>query len=82
IAHDEPDPLVRRRHACRVLRVAAAIGDGLLVPMGFEFGARRRLDPRCGTPDEYLLDRDGIDLSPEIAAANRHIAGRPMMRRL
>ncbi|MFX8805371.1 hypothetical protein ABTM67_19430, partial [Acinetobacter baumannii] len=32
IAHDEPDPLVRRRHACQVLRVAAAIGDGLLVP--------------------------------------------------
>lgn len=82
IAHDEPDPLVRRRRACRALQVAAAIGAGLLVPMGFEFGARRRLDPRSGTPDDYLLDRDDTDLSHEIRVANHRIAAQPAARRV
>ena len=34
----------------RALRIAAATGQGLLVPMGFEFGARRRMDARRATP--------------------------------
>ncbi|MGB9367879.1 MAG: alpha-1,4-glucan--maltose-1-phosphate maltosyltransferase [Xanthobacteraceae bacterium] len=54
------------------LRVAAATGDALFVPMGFEFGTRRRLDPQRGTPDDFERDRDEapIDLTEDIAAAN------------
>lgn len=81
-AHDDPDPERRRRHACRALHVAAAIGAGLMLAMGFEFGARRRLDPTRGTPEDYLLDRSGIDLSAAIAAANRRLAALPVADRL
>ena len=55
------------------LRVAAATGDGLFVPMGFEFGARRRMDPQRGTPEDFARDRNEapFDLGEDIAAANR-----------
>ena len=55
------------------LRVAAATGDGLFVPMGFEFGARRRMDPQRGTPEDFERDRNEapFDLGEDIAAANR-----------
>ena len=61
------------------LRVAAATGDGLFVPMGFEFGARRRMDPQRGTPEDFERDRNEapFDLGEDIAAANRlavHVA--------
>jgi starch synthase (maltosyl-transferring) len=54
------------------LRVTAATGDGLLVPMGFEFGTRRRLDPQGGTPEDFERDRNEapFDLGEDIAAAN------------
>jgi starch synthase (maltosyl-transferring) len=59
----------------QALRVAAATGDGLLVPMGFEFGARRRLDPQRGTPDDFERDRSEalFDLSEDVVTAN-HVA--------
>ncbi len=82
LAHDDPDPAMRRRRAGRALRVAAALGAGLMLPMGFEFGARRRLDHARGTPEDYLLDRSGFDLSAEIAEANRRIAAQPAADRL
>ncbi len=74
IAHDDPDPELRRRQARRALEIAAATGAGLMLAMGFEFGARRRLDPARGTPEDYLLDRSGIDLSAAITAASRRVA--------
>ena len=63
----------RRADYVHALRVAAATGDGLLVPMGFEFGARRRLDAQRGTPEDFERDRNEapFDLSEDIAAANR-----------
>ncbi len=82
IAHDDPDPEMRRRRACRALGIAAATGAGLMLPMGFEFGARRRLDPARGTPEDYLLDRSGIDLSAAIVAANRRVAAHGPAARL
>ena len=54
------------------LRLAAAAGDGLFVPMGFEFGMRRRLDPLRGAPEDFEQDRANapFDISENIAAAN------------
>ncbi len=56
------------RHA---LAVAAAAGNGLLVPMGFELAARRRFDPeRAGPADwEAVQDEAPADLAPAVAAA-------------
>ena len=45
----EVEPLdVLERRSTRALRLAASVGDGLLVPMGFEFGCRDRFDPTRG----------------------------------
>ncbi|MHB0677934.1 alpha-amylase family protein, partial [Roseomonas mucosa] len=45
VAADRHDPTLRERIARRALAFAAGFGDGLLVPMGFEAGARTPLDP-------------------------------------
>jgi starch synthase (maltosyl-transferring) len=54
------------------LRLAAATGSGLMVPMGFEFAAARRLDPRRSRPEDLEAERleRGFDLEPDIRAAN------------
>jgi starch synthase (maltosyl-transferring) len=54
------------------LRLAAATGDGLFVPMGFEFGSRRRLDAERGTPEDFARYRENarFDLTADVAAAN------------
>ena len=68
----ERDPERRRALARRTLQIAAMSGGGLLVPMGFEFLARRQLDPRFGETDgftEMEHQADG-DLGPDIGAAN------------
>jgi starch synthase (maltosyl-transferring) len=56
----------------RALRIAAATGDGLFVPIGFEFGTRRRMDAQGGTPEDFARDRETapFDLTADIAAAN------------
>jgi starch synthase (maltosyl-transferring) len=51
----------------RILRFAAAFGDGLLMPMGFEASETRPWDPRGDIPADYPLDPV---LSAEIEAAN------------
>jgi starch synthase (maltosyl-transferring) len=59
-------------HSRRMLKIAAATGDGLLVPMGFEFGARNRLDPRFAGPTNmpWALRNDAGELAPDIVEAN------------
>ena len=57
-------PAAQRRN----LRFAAAFGDGLLVPMGFEASETRRWDPRRDSPADDALDPS---LAAEIRAANR-----------
>ncbi|WP_081688730.1 alpha-1,4-glucan--maltose-1-phosphate maltosyltransferase [Inquilinus limosus] len=60
-------PLLRRAYL-RSLRLAAAAGDGLLLPMGFEFAAR---EPAAGTAEAELRwarETSAFDLSEEIAA--------------
>ncbi len=54
------------------LRCAAAIGDGILVPMGFEFAASEDMESRARVYDGASLSHNGInlDLWKEIRDAN------------
>lgn len=60
----------------RALRFAAAAGEGLLVPMGFEFGLSGSLDLNNGTPTDFSTARDRavFDLSDDIASLNAAVA--------
>jgi starch synthase (maltosyl-transferring) len=56
----------------RTLAIAAATGDGLMLPMGFEFASRRRMDPRLAAPQDLPdvgSNRAG-ELAPAIVEAN------------
>ena len=70
-ASTQPEAL--RAMYVRSLRIAAATGQGLLVPMGFEFGTRRRMDQQRATADDFEKERMNarFDLAEEIAAANK-----------
>src|SRR5262249_36661515 len=52
--------------------LAAATGSGLMVPMGFEFAATRRMDPRHARPEDFEEERlaRGFDFEADICAAN------------
>ncbi len=73
VTHEVEPDLVLQRRAVRALRLAAALGDGLLVPMGFEFGSRVRLDPAGGDGRGLagLREQGNLDLVAEVRAANR-----------
>ncbi len=76
-AHD--DPRLAASAARRHLLVAAGIGGGLLVPMGFEHGARRAFDPAQDRPGDWTslsTDPPG-DLRKAVRAANAVMAARP-----
>jgi hypothetical protein len=64
----------RRRASLRALRFSAAGGNGILIPMGFEYGLTVPLDTAL-TPVQYasLCEEAEIDLSDEIQQANRFI---------
>ncbi len=55
-----------------MLRLAASVGSGIIVPMGFEYAARHGFDPILASPDDLRRERDesSIDLTADIAAAN------------
>ena len=55
----------------RAAALAASLGDGWMVPMGFTEGARRRLDPRG--QNSTAGDRQA-DLSADITAMNQMLA--------
>jgi starch synthase (maltosyl-transferring) len=63
------DALARCRHA---LRLAAASASGILVPMGFEYVARRPFDAVLAGPGdlERVREEAPADLSDQIVAAN------------
>jgi len=63
------DAVAHYRHA---LRRAATIGDGWLMPMGFEFAARMPFDAVSATPADIDRARAEApaDLSADVAAAN------------
>ncbi|MEO6920447.1 MAG: hypothetical protein ABI171_15800 [Collimonas sp.] len=64
----------RRRASLRALRFAAASGNGILIPMGFEFGLTVPLDTAL-TPAQYhsLCKEAEIELCDEIQQANRFL---------
>ena len=70
-------PLAERAARQR-LRLAAGIGAGMLVPMGFEYGARRPLDAARDRPGDWawLCEHATFDLSAELRAANTALAAR------
>jgi len=73
IAARVTDSSLHRAEARRQLGFASAFGDGWLMPMGFESGARRAMDSARAIPD--LTDAKS-DLADEIAATNkRPVAG-------
>jgi starch synthase (maltosyl-transferring) len=63
------DPEVRRPIHIRALRLAAATGNGILMPAGFEFGIRAEEVDLSGAPEQAVFD-----ISDEVAQANRFIA--------
>jgi starch synthase (maltosyl-transferring) len=70
------DPGLRRVICERALRLAAALGNGWLVPMGFEYGWAGLGAAEPGFDfDAHRADAP-FDLSPQIAAANAFIEGR------
>ena len=65
-----------RRACLRSLRLAAAAGDGLLLPMGFEFAAREIPIETAEAELRWARQTAPFDLGPEIAAVVAAL-GRP-----
>ena len=72
LAHPHTDSGDARRAADQALALAAAYGAGWLMPMGFEFGARREMDPARDRPEDFarLVAEAPFDLTTQIAATN------------
>jgi starch synthase (maltosyl-transferring) len=72
--YDEAVPQNRSKF---LLWVSAALGDGILVPMGFEYGLASRLARSIGAAKSWLelAAERPFDLSENIAAANAFVAG-------
>ena len=65
-----------QRAARRALAFTTAYGAGWLMPMGFEFGAARDMDPARDRPEdlERLVAEAAFDLSTEITEINSRFA--------
>ncbi|AXV14607.1 DUF3416 domain-containing protein [Neorhizobium sp. SOG26] len=72
LAHGTDSCEVLERKAVRALRLASTFASGLMIPMGFEFGAAVPLDPLHGDGLGLrgLRDRGSFDLSSDIRAIN------------
>ncbi len=75
----EGDP--RRRMQAAYLK-AVGLGQGVVMPMGFEFGCRRPLDARHGAPADWTAETasPALDLRAFIATANRLKACHPALQ--
>ncbi|ANL44206.1 alpha-1,4-glucan--maltose-1-phosphate maltosyltransferase [Rhizobium phaseoli] len=75
IAHGTESREILERRAVRALRLAASLGGGLMVPMGFEYGAATPLDPTHGDGSGLRKFRHDLafDISSEIRLANTEI---------
>jgi len=76
LAHGTESREIRERKSLRALRLSAEIGDGMLIPMGYEFGAVLPLDATRGSGQDFRVMRsDGaFDLSVAVREANASIA--------
>jgi len=61
---------------------AIALGTGLIMPMGFEYGCRRPLDAVASSPADWQEETADpvVDLGPTIAAANALKEAHPALR--
>ena len=69
------DELVERRVE-RALWLAATLADGVLIPMGLEFGAREPVPPTGAGRETYatLRDRPRLHLAERVRAVNAFVA--------
>jgi starch synthase (maltosyl-transferring) len=72
LAHGTESREVLERRSIRALRLAVLLGDGLMVPMGFEYGASLPLDPTFGDSAglRALRANSTFDISGEVRSAN------------
>ncbi|MDL2408615.1 DUF3416 domain-containing protein [Rhizobium calliandrae] len=72
LAHGSEGREIRERKSLRALHLAAELGDGLLVPMGFEFGAVLPLDPTFGRGEglRVLKAQGSFDISADLRNLN------------
>ncbi len=79
IAHGTESREILERRAIRALRLAASLGGGLMVPMGFEYGAVTPLDPTHGNGAGLRRMRHDLafDISSEIRLANTEVGKKP-----
>ncbi|MCF6368180.1 maltotransferase domain-containing protein [Rhizobium halophilum] len=75
LAHGTESSEVLERKALRALKLSAYLGDGLMIPMGFEYGASMPLDQMCGDGLGLAGFRDAsaFDISGEIRATNEKL---------
>ncbi|MGI3904165.1 MAG: maltotransferase domain-containing protein [Janthinobacterium lividum] len=68
---------VAMRDAERALWVTASLGDGILLPMGFEFGAREPVPPTGAVRETYAVLRSAprLPLAEAVRAANASLLG-------
>ncbi|MFP3546789.1 maltotransferase domain-containing protein [Rhizobium sp. SIMBA_035] len=78
LAHGTESREIRERKSIRALRLSAELGDGMLIPMGFEFGAVLPLDATRGSGQDLRMMRsDGaFDVSAAVREANAAIAAK------
>ena len=69
------DEIVERRIE-RALWITATMGDGILIPMGLEFGAREPVTPSATIRETYAMLRSAprLDLAEAIRAVNAFVA--------
>ncbi|MBP1842384.1 starch synthase (maltosyl-transferring) [Rhizobium petrolearium] len=72
MAHGTDSCEVLQRKAIRALKLASTFASGLMIPMGFEYGAAVPLDPLHGDGLGLrgLQDQGAFDLSGDIRAVN------------
>lgn len=78
-AVEEPGDVARLYRARYLL--AAAIATGVLMPMGFEYGCRRRLDPIHTRPEDWLAETASprVDLVGFLTQANAFKRDTPVL---
>jgi starch synthase (maltosyl-transferring) len=81
LASAQMDPAAAERGARRQLALAAGLGAGMLLSMGFEYGARRPLDPVRDRPGDWawLRANPGYELGQAIRSANAALARRTLL---
>lgn len=72
LAHGTDSAEIRTRRARQALHLSQSLGQGLMIPMGFEYGATAPLDPTYGDGGglRALAERGTYDLSAEIRAGH------------